>query len=303
VIEPAPLTAAPSYGEPGVDWLTHPFSFDFMQRALAAGVLAVLTTSVVGTWVILRGLAFMGDALAHGVLPGIAVAVLLDLNPVAGAAVAAVVMVGAISLVHRTTRLSEDTAIGLLFVGMLALGVIIISRSGSFAVDLVAILFGDVLGTSGGDLVLQGVAAVVALGGVVLFYRPLLVLCFNEQKAATLGLRPRLAHLVMMGLITVAVVSSFQAVGALLVFGLLIAPPATAVLLARRVPTVMVVAAVLGILEVAAGLLISYHLDTAAGATMSGLAVAVFFLVLAGVRLRAARTGRRAEAGASDTLG
>ncbi|MFH1331627.1 MAG: zinc ABC transporter permease AztB [Actinomycetota bacterium] len=286
-----------------MDWLTHPFSFDFMQRALAAGVLAVLTTSVVGTWVILRGLAFMGDALAHGVLPGIAVALLLDLNPVAGATVAALIMVGAISLVHRTTRLSEDTAIGLLFVGMLALGVIIISRSGSFAVDLVTILFGDVLGTSGGDLVLQGVAAVLALGGVALFYRPLLVLCFNEQKAATLGLHPRLAHLVMMGLITLAVVSSFQAVGALLVFGLLIAPPATAVLLARRVPTVMVVAAALGVVEVAAGLLISYHLDTAAGATMSGLAVAVFFGVLAGTRGWAAWGARRAQAPAGDTLG
>jgi manganese/iron transport system permease protein len=286
-----------------VDWLTEPFSFDFMQRALAAGVLAVLTTSVVGTWVILRGLSFMGDALAHGVLPGIAVAVLLDLNPVIGAAVAAVVMVGAISLVHRTTRLSEDTAIGLLFVGMLALGVIIISRSGSFAVDLVAILFGDVLGTTWGDLALQGAAAVVALGGVTLFYRPLLVLCFNEQKAATLGLRPRLAHLLMMGLITLAVVSSFQAVGALLVFGLLIAPPATAVLLARRVPTVMVVAAALGVVEVAVGLLISYHLDTAAGATLSGLAVAVFFLVLAGQQVRAKVAGRQAQARAGDTLG
>jgi manganese/iron transport system permease protein len=245
----------------------------------------------------------MGDALAHGVLPGIAVAVLLDLNPVIGAAVAAVVMVGAISLVHRTTRLTEDTAIGLLFVGMLALGVIIISRSGSFAVDLVAILFGDVLGTTWGGLVLQGAAAVVALGGVALFYRPLLVLCFNEQKAATLGLRPRLAHLLMMGLITLAVVSSFQAVGALLVFGLLVAPPATAVLVARRVPTVMVVAAGLGIVEVAGGLLISYHFDTAAGATMSGLAVAVFFLVLAAGQARAALAGRRAQAPVGDTLG
>jgi len=286
-----------------MDWLIEPFSFDFMQRALATGGLAVLTTSVVGTWVVLRGLSFMGDALAHGVLPGIAVAVLLDLNPVAGAAVAAVVMVGAISLVHRTTRLTEDTAIGLLFVGMLALGVIIISRSGSFAVDLVAILFGDVLGTTWGDLALQGAAAVVALGGVALFYRPLLVLCFNEQKAATLGLRPRLTHLLMMGLITLAVVSSFQAVGALLVFGLLVAPPATAVLVARRVPTVMVVAAALGLAEVVAGLLISYHFDTAAGATMSGLAVTVFFLVLGAGQARAALSGRRAQAPAGDTLG
>src|SRR4030042_1177009 len=147
-------------------------------------------------------------------------------------------------------------------------------RSGSVAVGLVAILFGDVLGTSWGDLVIQGVAAVIAMGGVVLFYRPLLVLSFNEQKAATLGLRPRLAPLVMMGLITVAVVASFQTVGALLVFGLLIAPPATAVLVARRVPLAMVTASVLGTVEVTAGLLISFHFDTAAGATMSGLAVA-----------------------------
>jgi ABC-type Mn2+/Zn2+ transport system permease subunit len=286
-----------------LDWLTHPFSFDFMQRALAAGLLAALTTSVVGTWVILRGLAFMGDALAHGVLPGIAVAVLLDLNPMAGAVVAAIVMVGAISLVHRTTRLSEDTAIGLLFVGMLALGVIIISRSGSFAVDLVAILFGDVLGTTVPDLIVQGVAAALAVGGVALFYRPLLVLCFNEQKAATLGLRPRLAHLVMLGLITLAVVSSFQAVGALLVFGLLVAPPATAVLLARRVPTVMMVAALLGVMEVVVGLLLSYHLDTAAGATMSGLAVAVFFVTLAGRRLWGLRARVKAQAPAGDSLG
>ncbi len=262
-----------------MDWLTEPFSYGFMQRALLAGILAVVTTSAVGTWVILRRLAFMGDALAHGVLPGIAIAFLLDVNLVLGATLAAVVMIGAISMVHRLSRLSEDTAIGLLFVGMLALGVIIISRSGS-TVDLVAILFGDVLGTTAGDLVLQAVAACVAVVGIIAFYRPLLVLCFNEEKAETLGLHPGWAHLVMMALITVAIVSSFQAVGALLVFGLLVAPPATAILLARRVPTVMVTAMVIGATEVVGGLLISYHFNTAAGATMSGLAVAVFFAVL-----------------------
>lgn len=276
-----------------MDWLTEPFSYDFMQRALLAGILAVATTSVVGTWVIIRGLAFMGDALAHGILPGVAVAFLLDVNLAVGAAVAAVVMIGAIALVHRTTRLTEDTAIGLLFVGMLALGVILISRSGSFAVDLIAILFGDVLGTTTGDLVLQLLAAGIVIIGVAWFYRPLLALSFNEEKAEALGLRPRVAHLVMMGLITVAVVASFQAVGALLVFGLLIAPPATAVLVVHRVPAVMAAAAVIGAAEVVAGLLISFHLDTAAGATMSGLAVAVFFAVL--IVDRMVRRFRRTE--------
>jgi ABC-type Mn2+/Zn2+ transport system permease subunit len=264
-----------------MDWITEPFTYAFMQRALAAGILAVITTSVVGTWVVLRGLAFMGDALAHGVIPGVAVALLLDVNVTMGAAAAAVVMIGAISLIHRTTRLTEDTAIGLLFVGMLALGVVIISRSGSFAVDLVAVLFGDVLGISTSDVVIQAITAILSVGGAVLFYRPLLALSFNEEKAEVLGLFPRRAHIVMLTLITLAVVSSFQAVGSLLVFGLLIAPPATASLLARRVPVMMLVAIVVGTLSVIAGLLLSFHLDTAAGATMSGLAVALFFVTLA----------------------
>jgi manganese/iron transport system permease protein len=277
-----------------VDWLTDPFAFDFMQRSLAAGLLAVLTTSVVGTWVVLRGLSFMGDALAHGIVPGIAIALLLDINLVFGAAVAAVVMIGAISLIHRTTTLTEDTAIGLLFVGMLALGVIVISRSGSFTVDLTAILFGDVLGTTTSDVVVQAVAAVLALGGVIIFYRPLLVLAFNEEKAEVLGLNPRLTHIVMMTLITLAVVTSFRTVGSLLVFGLLVAPPATASLVARRVPLMMVAATLFGVVSVVVGLVISFHFDTAAGATMSGLAVALFFMTLLvrGVWTRT-RAGRR----------
>ena len=263
-----------------MDWLTEPFAFEFMQRAVVGGILAVLTTSLVGTWVVLRGMAFIGDALAHGVLPGIAVAFLLDGSLMVGAVLSAMVMIGLIALVRRSTRLSEDTAIGLLFVGMLALGVIIISRSGSFAVDLVAILFGDILGTSNRDLAVQAGAAALAMVGVALFYRPLLALAFNPQKARVLGMRPDLAHLVMMGLVMVAVVSSFQTVGALLVFGLLLAPPATASLVARRVPVMMGVSALAGSVAVVAGLLLSYHLDIAAGAAVAGIAVASFFATL-----------------------
>jgi ABC-type Mn2+/Zn2+ transport system permease subunit len=281
-----------------MDWLTDPFAFDFMQRSLIAGLLAVVTTSVIGTWVVLRGLSFMGDALAHGVVPGIAIAVLLDIHLAIGAAVAAVVMIGAISLIHRTASLTEDTAIGLLFVGMLALGVIIISRSGSFAIDLIAILFGDVLGTTTGDIVVQAVAAVVTIAGVALFYRPLLVLAFNEQKAEVLGLNPGLTHFVMMSLITLAVVTSFQTVGTLLVFGLLIAPPATASLMARRVPMLMATATALGAVSVVAGLLVSFHFDTSAGATMSGIAVAFFFVTLAAKGIRG--RNRPSDAGEKD---
>ena len=156
-----------------------------------------------------------------------------------------------------------------------------ISRSGSFAVDLVGILFGDVLGTTTSDIVIQGVAAMVIIAGVIAFYRPLLVLAFNKQKAEVLGLNPGLTHLGMMGLITLAVVTSFQTVGTLLVFGLLVAPPATANLVARRVPLMMATSALAGGFSVVGGLVVSYHYDTSAGATMSGMAVVLFFLTLA----------------------
>ncbi len=280
-----------------VGWLTDAFEASFMQRALLAGLLAAVATAVVGTWVVLRGLAFLGDALAHGVVPGLALAALWGFSPVAGAFLAALVMSGAVALVTRRTRVREDTGIGLLFVGMLALGVVIISRSESFATDVTSLLFGDVLGVTAGDLRGQavGVAVVVAVSTVL--YRPFLALAFNEDKAATLGLRPGLAHAAQLAVLATAIVASFQAIGTLLVFGLLIGPPATAGLLVRRVPLIMLTAVGLGALAVVAGLAISYHHGTAGGATIAGLAVAEFFAVLAAQEaVRAARRARRRHA-------
>ena len=268
-------------------WLTDPFSYRFMQEALAAGILAVFTTSLIGTWVVIRGLAFMGDALAHGVLPGIALAFILGFDLTLGAIAGAIVMVAGITLVHRKAGLREDTGIGLLFVGMLALGVIIVSRMPTFSGSLTTFLFGDILGIRPGDLVLEAVVAAVTLAGVVVLYRPLLVLSFNEAKAQLLCLYPRLAHAAMLALLTLAIVASFRAVGTLLVFGLLVAPPASASLVARRVPTMMVTAVAFGALSVITGLLISWHAGTAAGATVAAVSVALFFLVLAGRGLAA----------------
>jgi manganese/iron transport system permease protein len=261
-------------------WLTDPFHAEFMQRALLAGMLAVLASSIVGTWVVLRGLSFIGDALAHGVIPGMALAVLWGFNLTVGALLTAVLMVGGISLVNRRSRLSEDTGVGLLFVGMLALGVIIISKSRSFTTDVQSLLFGDVLGVTWGDVRLQALAAAVVLVVSVLGYRAFLALSFNEAKAASLGLRPGIAHLALLGLIALAIVSSFQAVGTLLVFGLLVGPPATAALLVRRVWVCMVLSVALGWVAVGLGLVVSYRYGTAAGATMAGLSVALFFVVL-----------------------
>ena len=245
------------------------------------GALASIGLALVGTWVVVRGMSFLGDALVHGVIPGIALAVLLDFNPLLGAALAAVVMIAGINLVRRQTTFSEDTSIGLLFVGMLALGVILISRTDSYQGSLTGILFGDALGVTDGDIRVVAAVAVIALLATVVFYRPFLALSFNEQKAQLLGFRPKLTHALMLGLMTLAIVASFQTVGTLLVFGLLVGPPATAALLARRLPTIMATAALIGILCVAAGLVVSYHADVSGSATMAGMPIVLFFAVLA----------------------
>jgi ABC-type Mn2+/Zn2+ transport system permease subunit len=264
------------------------FASDITRRALVGGLVAATTTSLIGTWVVLRGLAFFGDAVAHGVLPGIALALLWGFDLTLGAMVSAVVMVFGINLVHRTTRLGDDTGIGLLFVGMLALGVVIISRADSFAGDLTSFLFGDVLGVRDAEVRLGLAALAVTIVGLLLGHRSFLALAVNRDKAETLGLRPGLAHAVMLTLLALAVVASFRVVGTLLVFGLMVAPPATAVLLVRRIPVAMLVAVGFGWLSVVLGLAISYHFDTAASATMAGMAVAQFFVVLIATELRTA---------------
>jgi len=263
-----------------MEWLTEPFELGLQQRALIGGSLAAIALAVVGTWVVIRGLTFFGDALVHGVVPGIALAVLFDFDLMVGAGIAAVVMIGGINLVHRQTAFSEDTGIGLLFVGMLGLGVILISKSDSFTGSLTSILFGDALGVTMGDIAVLAVVTAVVIAASLFLYRHFLVLAFNEQKATLLGLRPGLAHAVLLGLITLGIVGSFQTVGTLLVFGMLVGPPATAALLVRRVPAMMVTAALIGVASVVIGLLISYHADTAGSATIAVTPVAFFFVVL-----------------------
>ena len=250
-----------------VTWWIDPFTSNvFMQRALYAGLLVVLTTSVVGTWVVLRGMSFLGDALAHGVLPGIALAFIIGVHTTIGAFIAAMAMVWGINVIRSHSPLPEDTSIGVLFVGFLALAVVIMSSSsGSYTGDLNRFLFGSITGVDAADLRRQAIAAAISLGGVALFYRAFLVMTFDHAQAEVLGLRPRLAHGVLLVLLAISIIASFEAVGNLLVFAFLIAPPATAVLLVRRVPRIMVTAAALGTVSAVVGLLASYHYDTAAG--------------------------------------
>jgi manganese/iron transport system permease protein len=263
-----------------MDWLLDPFSLALQQRALVGGSLAAVALAVVGTWVVIRGMSFLGDALVHGIIPGIALAVLFDFNVVVGALVAAGVMLVGINLVHRQTTFSEDTSIGLLFVGMLGLGVILVSRTPSYTGSLTTILFGDALGVTPNDLVMLTVLVVVVVLTSLLLYRPFLVLAFNEAKAQLLGLRPRIAHGALLVLITLAIVGSFQTVGTLLVFGLLVGPAATATLISRRVPAIMALGAVIGVLSVLIGLIVSFHADTSASATIAVTPIVAFFIVL-----------------------
>ena len=266
-----------------MDFVTEAFAPAFMQRALIGSLLAVVATSFVGTWVVLRGLAFLGDALAHGVIPGIALAVLLGFSPIIGAFCAALVMSGLITFVSNRTVMGDDTAIGLLFVGMLSLGVVIVSSSKSFATDVTAILFGDALGVTVSDIKTQFFAALLVGICTVFLYRPFLALTFHQVKAATLGMRPALAQAALLALLALSIVSSFQTIGTLLVFGLIVAPPATGALLVSRVPLIMLVSMFVGALAVFVGLLLSFHYGTAGGATIAGLCVWQFFLVL-GIR-------------------
>ncbi|WP_084517413.1 metal ABC transporter permease [Microtetraspora niveoalba] len=287
-------------------WLFSPFEVSFVRQALWGGILVSLICALAGTWVVLRGLAFLGDAMSHGMLPGVALASLLGGDILLGAALSAGAMaLGVTALggasspsgspgaagrsgpsgssgMPRLSRLSQDTSVGLLFAGMLALGVIVVSHSRSFAVDLTGFLFGDVLAVRPADLIRLAAALLVAAAVSALGHRSFVALAFDPRTAHTLGLRPRTAHAVLLGLVTLAIVASFHVVGTLLVFALLVAPPAAAALWARRIPEIMIGAALIGVLSTVAGLVASWHLGTAAGATVAAVAVSAFFVSAAG---------------------
>jgi ABC-type Mn2+/Zn2+ transport system permease subunit len=273
-----------------LSYLVDPFANnEFMRLALFGGILVACTCAIAGTFVVLRGLAFVGDALAHGVLPGIATAMLLGFSGILGAAVGAAVMMGGVSIVNRKFRLSGDTAIGLLFVGMLALGVAITSRSTSFVGDLARILFGELLGITTTDLAWQFAALVIVGAIAFVSRRPFLLLSVDDGLARTSGFSARLFHNVMLTMVAITVIASFQTVGTLLVLGMLIAPAATGSLFARRIESMMLIAALVGSLSTYIGLLISYHYDLAAGASIVLTAVVIFALSATANEIRKSR--------------
>ena len=273
-----------------MNFLVDPFtSNEFLRLALVAGCLVSVTCAIAGTFVVLRGLAFVGDALAHGVLPGIALAVLLGFSGVLGAAVGAGVMMGGVGIVQRRLRLSGDTAVGLLFVGMLSLGVIITSKSDAFVGDLTRILFGQLLGVDRVDLAWQLLALLVVAIVAYVCRRPFLLLTIDDGLTRTSGFSVRVFHNVLLLIVAITVVASFQTVGTLLVLGMLVAPAATGSLFARRIESMMLIASAAGIVSTYVGLLVSYHYDLAAGASIVLTAVVIFAVSALVHEVRSAR--------------
>jgi ABC-type Mn2+/Zn2+ transport system permease subunit len=272
-----------------VNWLVHPVDWwitpfidnPFLRDAMWAALLSVFCTSVIGTWVVLRGLSFLGDALAHGVLPGIAIAFVMGGNTTVGALLAALAMVVGVQLVRAASPLPDDASIGVLFVGFLALAVVVMSANeGGGAGDLTRFLFGSINAVDSGDLRTLVIVTVITLAGVVVLHRALLVGTFDPTQARLIGFRPQLTHFALLVLLALSIVASFETVGSLLVFAFLVAPPSTATLLVKRVPLVMCVAVLIGSACAVIGLLISYHHDTATGATMALVTVVVFLIAL-----------------------
>jgi len=262
--------------------LTDPLSYPFMVRGLLAAVMVGIVCALVGSYMILRGMAFFGDALSHAILPGVAVGYLIG-GGVQGplfwwALLTAILTAIGIGAVSKGAQLKEDTAIGIVFAGMFALGIAMISTMRSYTADLVHFLFGDVLGVSQSDLWLTAIFGSLVILTIVTLYKEFLVLSFDPILAATLRLPTTLLHYLLLILIAVAIVVSLQTVGIALMLAMLVTPAATAYLLTRRLPTMMALAAFIGAFSGVTGLYLSYYVSVASGAAIV-LVCTTFFLL------------------------
>ncbi len=266
--------------------LFEPLTYAFMQRGLFASVMVGILCAVMGTYVVLRGMAFLGDALAHAILPGVAVAYIFKGDLLIGAGIAAVAVALIVGIFTKDGAVKEDTAIGILFAAALSLGVALISAMQTYAVDLSHILFGDVLGVGASDLWLIGGLSLAILSATILLYKPFLVVSFDPILAATLRLPVDLLRNVMLVLLALTVVVSLQTVGVSLAAAMLITPAATAYLLTRRLLPMMFVSAAIGALSSIVGLYLSYYLNIVSGSAIVLTATLFFLLALGWKRLR-----------------
>jgi len=260
-------------------FLVEPFQYSFMLRGLWASLIVGVVCPILGSYVVLRGMAFFGDALAHIILPGVVIAFLLGWPYAVGALIFGVLAALLIGFISRRTDIKDDTAIGVVFAGAFALGVALISLQRSYAVDLTHILFGDLLGVSNSDLILMGTLGLLVLLTVFAFYKEFLVLSFDPTLAKTLRLPVNFLQNLLLVLLAVVIVISLQAVGVALVLAMLVTPASTAYLLTRRLPNMMLLGALIGAVSSVLGLYLSFYINVSSGASIVLVATAIFALI------------------------
>lgn len=260
--------------------LVAPLSFGFMQRGLAAAALIAVVCAVIGAFVVLQELAFIGDALAHASFPGVVIAFLLKLNLALGGAAVGILTALGIGVITRRSKVSQDTAIGVLFAGTFALGVVLLSTVKNYTKDLFGLLLGDVLAIQGSDLLVIAAMGALVLAVVFALYKELVLLTFDRVQAEVIGLPVGLLHELLLALMAITIVIAIQTVGIVLVVAMLVTPAATATLLVRRFPLVMLVGAAQGLIGALAGLYLSFYLNVASGATIVLVLTSMFVLAL-----------------------
>ena len=258
------------------DYLLGPFQYSFMVRALVVSVLVGVMCPVLGAYVITRGRAFMGDALAHSVLPGMVVAFLLGISPFFAAVPAGIAIAMLMGAVSRRTGIAEDTSIGIIFAGMFALGLVMLSKATGINVDIEDLLLGQVLGVSQTDVYVSLGLTALVMAGLYAFHRQLVYTTFDPVGASVVGIRTGLVEYVLLALLALVIVIGIQAAGIVLVMAMLITPAATGYMLARRFVGVMVYGALVGATSAIAGLYLSFHADLPSGPAMALVATAMF---------------------------
>lgn len=261
-------------------WLTEPLQYGFFVRGLLVGALLGVTCGALGCFVVLRGMAFIGDAMAHSVLPGVVIAYLLGVNIIAGAFVTGLLAAVLISAISRTEQVHEDTAIGIVFTGAFALAIVLISRTQGYVRDLTHFLFGNILGVAPSDLIIALLVTVIVLAALFLWYRELMISSFDRTHAQVIGLRLSWLHMGLMALLALTIVSGIQAVGVVLIASLLVTPAATARLLTDRLNRMILLAILLGSGATVIGLYASYYIRVASGGAVVLTSTLCFLLVL-----------------------
>jgi manganese/iron transport system permease protein len=262
-----------------VHWLVDPFAYAFMQRALIEVILMGAVTGAIGTYVVLRGLSFIGDALSHAIFPGVVIAFLLGRSVFLGALAFGLLTSASIVVLATTRRVKEDSAIGVLFAGSFALGVVLISTTRNYSRDLAAFLFGNVLGVTTTDIALSATVGGLVLLLLVLFHKELLLVAFDREAAQAMGVPVFWVNLLLLAMVSLTIVVSLSAVGNILVVAMLVTPAATARLLTDRLPIMLGLSAAIGAVSGVVGLVISYHANVAAGGTIVLVATVLFGLV------------------------